>query len=125
MADLTPDIETVENSRMSPIRAPMENIGDITTATPTPDVQSSTVIKIERAEEAYKAYEGHDQEKPARAEVWGWYLYGFCSYFVHEVMIPIVFPLIISQIMSLPPDPVQGWDRSSSGLVCGQKEMKL
>lgn len=125
MADLTPDIETVENSRMSPIRAPMENIGDITTATPTPDVQSSTVIKIERAEEAYKAYEGHDQEKPARAEVWGWYLYGFCSYFVHEVMIPIVFPLIISQIMSLPPDPVQGWDRSSSWLVCGQKEMKL
>ncbi|KAK6137233.1 hypothetical protein DH2020_029022 [Rehmannia glutinosa] len=54
-----------------------------------------------------------------------WYLYGLCSYFVHTVLIPIVFPLIISQTVPYPPEPHQGWLRSHKDLKCKQNEMQL
>ncbi|CAI9772072.1 unnamed protein product [Fraxinus pennsylvanica] len=89
----------------------------------TPDVHS-VGVKIERAREIYKAYAGVE-EKPAKSEVLGWYFYGLCSYFVHTVLIPIVFPLIISQTVSDPPEPPQGWSKNYMGLKCKQNQTRL
>lgn len=119
MAELTPDIETVEETK-SKASLKLTGNGD---GGATPDVQS-TAMKIERAREVYKAYAGHDEEKPQSVEVWGWYLYGFCSYFIQSVLIPIVFPLIISQTVSSP-EPLQGAGINSRGLFCSQKEITL
>lgn len=88
-----------------------------------PDVHGESK-KIQRAVEDYTAY-GGIQDKPTKGEVMLWYLYGLCSYFVHTVLIPIVFPLIISQTVSPPPPPRQGWLMSYKGLKCKQSEMLL
>lgn len=64
-------------------------------------------------------------DEASRFEVWGWYLYEFCSYFVQTVLIPVVFPLIISQLQHLPMDPVQDWFKNHQGLVCSEKEINL
>ncbi|KAL2236755.1 uncharacterized protein LOC105172840 [Sesamum indicum] len=93
------------------------------TPTPTLDVHSVS-MKIQRAREVYKAY-GEDEDKPTKGEVMVWYLYGLCSYFVHTVLIPIVFPLIISQTVGDPPVPRQGWLRSHKDLQCKENEMRL
>ncbi|KAG6383087.1 hypothetical protein SASPL_157172 [Salvia splendens] len=67
-------------------------------ATTTPDSHNVA------AQDMYKAGGGAGvEEKPSKPEVLGWYMYGLCSYFVHTVLIPIVFPLIISQTVSDPP----------------------
>ncbi|ESW28273.1 hypothetical protein PHAVU_003G273200 [Phaseolus vulgaris] len=64
-------------------------------------------------------------EEASRFEVWGWYLYEFCSYFIQTVLIPVLFPLIISQLQHLPRDPVKEWFKNHQGLVCAQKEINL
>lgn len=89
----------------------------------TPDVHN-VAMKIQRAQDMYKA-NGGIEEKPTKGEVLGWYLYGLCSYFVHTVLIPIVFPLIISQTVADPPPPPQGWWRSYKDVKCKQSEMML
>lgn len=126
MADLTaPDIEIVQESTST--SKPVAKGND------TPDVQS-TETKVEmvkqKSKETYKEHENlrdddDEEEKPGSVEVVGWYVYGFCTYFIHSVLIPIVFPLIIAQTVSGPPQPVQGWDMSPRGLVCTEKESKL
>ncbi|KAL9177388.1 hypothetical protein ABFS82_01G055200 [Erythranthe guttata] len=92
--------------------------------TATPDVRN-VGMKIKRAQEMHKAYGGGIEDKPSKGEVMTWYLYGLCSYFVHTVLIPIVFPLIISQTVPYPPEPPQGWLTSYKGLKCKQSEMQL
>ncbi|KAE8055738.1 hypothetical protein FH972_012560 [Carpinus fangiana] len=120
MAELTPDIETVPESKSSPsLSGPLGN-GD---GMATPDVQSAA-MKMERAKEAYNGYAGNE-EKPASVEVWSWYLYEFCSYFIQSVLMPIVFPLIMSQIASRPPEPENGASFNSRGLLCRNKEIIL
>lgn len=93
----------------------------------TPDFHGAG-IKIQRAKIAYEAYEGHS-EKPTRLEVLGWCFYGLCSYFIHTVLIPIVFPLIISQIASPMPDDIYSQGNlkvvNDNGYVCTHKEMLL
>ncbi|KAL2551146.1 uncharacterized protein Fot_12676 [Forsythia ovata] len=89
----------------------------------TADVHS-VGVKIQRAKEIYKAYAGIE-EKPTKSEVLGWYFYGLCSYFVHTVLIPIVFPLIISQTVSELSEPPQGWFKSYMGLECKQNQTQL
>ncbi|CAJ1942123.1 unnamed protein product [Sphenostylis stenocarpa] len=64
-------------------------------------------------------------DEPSRLEVWGWYLYEFCSYFVQTVLIPVVFPLIISQLQHLPLDSLQDWFKNHQGMVCAEKEINL
>lgn len=64
-------------------------------------------------------------DKPTKAEASVWYLYGFCSYFVHTVLIPVVFPLIISQTVSHMVEPTQGWLKSYKDLKCSHSEMQL
>ncbi|XP_054775980.1 uncharacterized protein LOC129284501 [Prosopis cineraria] len=67
------------------------------------------------------------EDKPSKFEVMGWYLYELCSYFIQTVLIPLVFPLIISQLQHLPsnPDPVQDWHFHHPGLTCPDKEIHL
>lgn len=89
----------------------------------TTDVHS-TGLQIERARDAYRAYAAVE-EKPSKAEVFGWHLYGFCTYFIQTTLLPILFPLIISQTVYDVPEPTQGWDHSYRGLACRQKEMRL
>ncbi|KAL0329890.1 UNVERIFIED_CONTAM: hypothetical protein Sradi_4975700 [Sesamum radiatum] len=112
MAELSPQTQ----------ERPKEGLED-DTPTPTPDVHSVS-MKIQRAREVYKAY-GGIEDKPTKGEVMVWYLYGLCSYFVHTVLIPIVFPLIISQTVGDPPVPRQGWLRSHKDLQCKENEMRL
>ncbi|CAI9771621.1 unnamed protein product [Fraxinus pennsylvanica] len=90
----------------------------------TPDVHR-VAMKIQRADENYEKYAAKHEEKPGKGEVLCWYLYGLCSFFVHTVLIPIEFPLIISQTVSLPHAPQQGWLKSYRDLKCGKNEMQL
>lgn len=87
----------------------------------THDVHGASV-KIQRAREAYKAY-ARVEEKPKKVEVLSWYFYELCSHFVLTVLVPIVFPLILSQIIKLP----ESWDALSakSGATCTHKEINL
>lgn len=79
-------------------------------------------VKITRAKDVYKEY-GVFQEKPSMGEVLGWFLYGLCSYFVHAVLIPIVFPLIISQAATTHDTLAQVLGKNGS--ICSKKEMQL
>ncbi|KAL5702264.1 hypothetical protein ACHQM5_027500 [Ranunculus cassubicifolius] len=69
----------------------------------TPDIHSVS-IKIKRADDVYKEFAGI-QEQPSNGEIFLWYLYSFCSDFVHSVLVPILFPLIISRINPTPTSP--------------------
>lgn len=79
-----------------------------------------------REASSYDEYEEEIGEKPSRFEVWGWYIYEFCSYFVQTILIPVVFPLLISQLQQLPIDgTLQEWDKNHQGMDCAQKEILL
>lgn len=94
----------------------------------TPDM-NNVAMKIERAKEIYREYNvGFDninEEKPRKYEVFGWYFYGLCSYFVLTVLIPIMFPLIIGQTVPQPQEPTRGWFRSYRDLQCRKRETLL
>ncbi|RWW16621.1 hypothetical protein GW17_00019483 [Ensete ventricosum] len=51
----------------------------------------------------------HKEQTPEKMELVGWYVFGFCSYFVHEFLVPVLFPLMITQrawpAFDLPPPP--------------------
>ncbi|XP_021287618.1 uncharacterized protein LOC110419063 [Herrania umbratica] len=81
-------------------------------------------LKMERAREANRTY-SRLEPKPERQEIWAWYAYELCSYFVHTALIPIVFSLIIGQIVDLPSEPPRGWSKSNKGLTCKISEMQL
>lgn len=89
----------------------------------TPDVHGAGT-KIRRPKEPYNGYSGFE-EQPTKGEVFLWYLYEMCSYFILTVLIPIVFPLIISQTVAQPPEPLTGWSKTHKGLACRPKEMQL
>ncbi|CAA2976296.1 major facilitator superfamily domain-containing [Olea europaea subsp. europaea] len=101
-----------------------ENMEEHEEVMATPDVHR-VAMEIKRAEENYQKYAANLEEKPSKGEVLCWYLYGLCSYFVHTVLIPIVFPLIISQTVSTPHEPQQGWLKSYRDLNCRKNEMQL
>lgn len=79
---------------------------------------------LRQASDAYKHFAGIE-DRPIKLEVILWYIYGLCSYFIHTVLLPIVFPLIISQMVPSPPPPQQGWTRSSKGLYCRGQDLHL
>ncbi|CAK8561702.1 unnamed protein product [Lathyrus sativus] len=87
--------------------------------------KSKKVVKSRESSYSSDEFEGPIGEKPSRYEVWGWYLYEFCSYFVQTVLIPVLFPLIISQLQILPTDPVQEWQNDHHGMLCSDKEIHL
>ncbi|KAJ4829436.1 hypothetical protein Tsubulata_006631 [Turnera subulata] len=63
--------------------------------------------------------------RPSNREVWLWYLYDLCSYFIHTTLVPVLFPLIISQILKLPADSSTNKLINSKGILCGGKQMNL
>ncbi|KAL2333946.1 hypothetical protein Fmac_015159 [Flemingia macrophylla] len=81
-------------------------------------------VRSIKNEEVYN-YEYQDmRDKPSKFEVWGWYLYEFCSYFIQTVLIPVVFPLMISQLQHLPMGPVP--DRTINlPASCAPKQVNL
>ncbi|KAJ8774091.1 hypothetical protein K2173_009522 [Erythroxylum novogranatense] len=85
----------------------------------TPDLHD-TAMKIERASEAYKGCT-EVVDSPSKPEIWIWYFYEFCSYFIHTVLLPVLFPLHISPIKKLPERPA----RNGRGLLCTNNEMHL
>lgn len=109
---------TAQDQELIPARRAVEE--DIASYS-TPDVHSAS-MKIQRAREAYKEYAGHE-EKPQKVEVLSWYFYELCSHFILTVLVPIVFPLILTQIVKLP----ESWDDLStkSGATCTHKEINL
>lgn len=89
-----------------------------------PDVHDAA-MKIERAKGAYMVYSGL-QEKPSKLEIWMWYLYEMCSHFIVTTVVPVVFPLIISEIVSKnDDDDNQGWGQTPRGIACMLREIKL
>lgn len=94
-------------------------------STTRPDLHNRAV-KILRARETYNGgYNDEVGEKPSRFEVFGWYLYEFCFYFVQTVLVPVVFPLIISQLQKQPTVSLQEWNKTHPGTHCSQKEFHL
>ncbi|XP_074362511.1 uncharacterized protein LOC141702798 isoform X2 [Apium graveolens] len=118
MAEPT-NVEGVEQARRS--RVLEEEVSQVTDVE-TPDVHSVS-MKLERAKEVYREY-GGIQDKPNKGEVILWCFYGLCSYFLHTVLIPILFPLIISHIFKAP-ETSQGWEKSFEGLNCTKKDMQV
>ncbi|XVE65376.1 hypothetical protein DITRI_Ditri07aG0175800 [Diplodiscus trichospermus] len=90
----------------------------------TSDVHDISINKLERAKEDYSMY-SRIEHKPERLELWGWYAYELCSYFVHSALIPIVFSLILAQIVKGHNEPFQGSTKSPKGLTCMMTEMQL
>ncbi|XP_051137784.1 uncharacterized protein LOC127256000 [Andrographis paniculata] len=90
-----------------------------------PDVHGESRKMQRDLENCRAVYGGIEDNKPTQCEILMWYLYGLCSYFVHTVLIPIVFPLIISQTVAHPPEPPQGWLVSHKGLKCRHSAMQL
>lgn len=89
------------------------------------DIGHNVGEKIRQSSDAYKQFAGLE-DPPIKMEIILWYIYGFCSYFVHTVLLPIVFPLIISQMVPFPPPPPDlGWTQSSKRLHCRLQEMQL
>lgn len=121
MAEPT-DVEGVEGSEQARRSRVLEEEVSQVTDVETPDVYSVS-MKLERAKEVYRQY-GGIQDKPSKGEVILWCFYGLCSYFLHTVLIPILFPLIISQIFKAP-EPLQGWEKSFEGLSCTKKDMQV
>jgi hypothetical protein len=81
-------------------------------------------MKIERAREIYGAHTG-TVGKPTTGETWLWYLYELCSYFIHTTLVPVLFPLIISQIFHSPAEPAGDLVMNRKGLLCGADQMRL
>ncbi|XP_038683553.1 uncharacterized protein LOC119983887 isoform X2 [Tripterygium wilfordii] len=90
----------------------------------TSDVDNAAT-KIGTTMEVYKTYKMVEEAKPLREEVWSWYLYELCTYFIHTTLMPVIFPLIISQIVHHPPKPSHGWWRTRLGLPCRENQMQL
>ncbi|KAI9125405.1 hypothetical protein K1719_004021 [Acacia pycnantha] len=66
------------------------------------------------------------QDKPSKFEVMGSYLYELCSYFIQTLVIPVVFPLIISQLQHLTSDKdhvLRDWRLHHPQLACSDKEI--
>lgn len=65
------------------------------------------------------------EEPPAMVESVGWYLYGFCSYFITHLLLPVLFPTIITQVAfpssDFTPDPKY----TVKGAICSVHEMSM
>ncbi|KAG2603794.1 uncharacterized protein LOC120669519 [Panicum virgatum] len=65
------------------------------------------------------------EEPPAMVELVGWYLYGFCSYFITHLLLPVLFPAIVTQVAfpssDFTPDPKY----TLKGATCSIHEMSM
>ncbi|KAI7993796.1 hypothetical protein LOK49_LG11G01974 [Camellia lanceoleosa] len=117
MADISPEVQDVPRPEQMPRSKDEEE------SMATMDVHGAAV-KIQRANEAYQGYAGF-YDKPPKAEVLAWFFNELCSYFIHTVLIPVVFPLLISQIVWPIKYPLPEWGKNSKGFNCLEKDLQL
>lgn len=65
------------------------------------------------------------EDPPSPLELAGWYIYGFCSYFVMTVLLPVLLPLLVTQVAFPPTDLSPSAVLSLRGRSCSQREMAL
>ncbi|KAJ0968020.1 hypothetical protein J5N97_024937 [Dioscorea zingiberensis] len=89
----------------------------------TPDIHGVP----EQLERARKAYKDHAmmEDPPTNAELIGWYLYGLCTYFIQTVLVPVLFPLIITQVASPTAGVSPSLTQTSRNIQCAKQEMLL
>eukprot|EP01018_Ginkgo_biloba_P028648 Gb_34633 [translate_table: standard] len=56
-----------------------------------------------KAQETFKKYAALE-DQPTRTEIISWHIYGLCSHFVQAVLIPLLFPLLLSHTVHLSAD---------------------
>lgn len=65
------------------------------------------------------------EEPLAVVDLVGWYIYGFCSYFIIHLLLPVLFPAIITQVAfpnsDFTPDPKY----TLKGVTCSVHEMSM
>nr|CAB3466747.1 unnamed protein product [Digitaria exilis] len=95
-----------------------------------PQSGEETAREIQVVREAYRRETAAPayvipEEPPAMVESVGWYLYGFCSYFITHLLLPVLFPAIITQVAfpssDFTPDPKY----VVKGATCSIHEMSM
>ena len=65
------------------------------------------------------------EEPPAMVELVGWYLYGFCSYFITHLLLPVLFPAIVTQVAFPASDFTPESKYTVKGATCSIHEMSM
>ena len=95
---------------------------------PTPNIREKPDRREEDARTGLERLENNMHAKlqnpPRELGLVGWFVYGLCSYFVHTVLIPILFPLLIIQRVA-PTCDLQPPAYTSRGVGCSPGEMTL
>jgi hypothetical protein len=65
------------------------------------------------------------EEPPAMVELVGWYIYGFCSYFITHLLLPVLFPVIVTQIAYPNSDFTPDTKYTLKGATCSVHEMSM
>lgn len=95
-----------------------------------PQSGEETAREIQVVREAYRREPAAPayvipEEPPAMVELVGWYIYGFCSYFITHLLLPVLFPAIITQVAfpnsDFTPDPKY----TLKGVTCSVHEMSM
>jgi hypothetical protein len=95
-----------------------------------PQSGEETAREIQVVREAYRRETAAPayvipEEPPAVVELVGWYIYGFCSYFITHLLLPVLFPTIITQVAfpnsDFTPDPKY----TLKGVTCSVHEMSM
>lgn len=94
-----------------------------------PPSSEETTREIQVVREAYRqpaapAYV-MPEEPPAMVELVGWYLYGFCSYFITHLLLPVLFPAIVTQVAFPNSDFVPDAKYTVKGASCSVHEMSM
>ncbi|XVF52092.1 hypothetical protein PTKIN_Ptkin04bG0237200 [Pterospermum kingtungense] len=110
-------------NKQEPVQEPEPNHDQEEIDRSTSDMRDVS-MKMERARETHRTY-SRLEHKPTRQEIWAWYAYELCSYFVHTALIPMIFSLIISHMHNSPPETLLGVTKNSRGLTCKKSEMQL
>jgi hypothetical protein len=94
-----------------------------------PPAAEETTREIQVVREAYRqpaapAYV-MPEEPPAMVELVGWYLYGFCSYFITHLLLPVLFPTIVTQVAFPSSDFTPDAKYVVKGASCSVHEMSM
>ncbi|XP_037458488.1 uncharacterized protein LOC119329527 [Triticum dicoccoides] len=65
------------------------------------------------------------EEPPAMVELVGWYLYGFCSFFITHLLLPVLFPAIVTQVAFPSSDFTPEAKYTVKGASCSVHEMSM
>jgi hypothetical protein len=114
-----------------PVAAPpmAKNGGGKNGGNGAPPAAEETTREIQVVREAYRqpappAYV-MPEEPPAMVELVGWYLYGFCSYFITHLLLPVLFPAIVTQVAFPNSDFTPEAKYVLKGASCSVHEMSM